>query len=129
MNQIPENLRYTPTHEWLLVEGDEATIGITHHAQALLGDMVFVELPTVGKTFSAKDEAGVVESVKAAADFYLPVSGEIIASNAAVINDPALVNQDPYNEGWLVKIKINSSDELAELLTAKDYEGLLSGLS
>lgn len=117
-----ENLKFTRTHEWLQSNNDEAVIGITEHAQQLLGDMVFVELPEEGDEVRAGDELGVVESVKAASDFYAPVSGVVVAVNSQVCSDPAIVNSDPYGAGWLVKIKVSNPTELNELLTAAQYE-------
>ncbi|MFA6303085.1 MAG: glycine cleavage system protein GcvH [Legionella sp.] len=116
------DLKFTATHEWLQVEQDDVVIGITDHAQQLLGDMVFVELPEVGDFVAAGDELGVVESVKAASDFYAPVSGTVIAVNEAVVDNPALVNTDPYSEGWLVKLKPSEPDEIQELLNADQYQ-------
>jgi glycine cleavage system H protein len=116
------NLKFTPTHEWLKIGQNEVTIGITEHAQQLLGDMVFVELPEIGDVVSAGDELGVVESVKAASDFYTPISGVVTAVNEAVVSNPALVNTAPYNEGWLVKLKPNHLDEINELLSADQYQ-------
>lgn len=115
-------LKFTNTHEWLKVEQDEAIIGITEHAQQLLGDMVFVELPQLGDEVHAGDELGVVESVKAASDFYAPISGVVIAVNEAVAANPALVNSDPYNQGWLVKLKPKQWNEVNQLLTLDQYQ-------
>lgn len=114
--------KFTKTHEWLKNEGDEVVIGITDHAQQLLGDMVFVELPVIGDEVTAGAELGVVESVKAASDFYAPISGTISAVNEAVINDPSLVNHAPYDQGWLVRLKPNNPDEIAALLSETDYQ-------
>ena len=119
------SLKYTPDHEWLNVEGDVATVGITHHAQDALGDVVFVELPEVGKTFAAKDVAGVVESVKAAADVYMPVTGEITEVNEALRDDPALANSDPTGAGWFFKVKLANAAELDALLDKTAYDDLL----
>ena len=116
------DLKYTSTHEWLREDADEMTIGITDHEQQLLGDMVFVELPVVGDEVHAGDELGVVESVKAASDFYAPISGVITAINEAVVANPALVNTDPYIAGWLVKVKPNDLSEVENLLTAEQYQ-------
>lgn len=116
------HLKFTATHEWLKKEGSEAIIGITDHAQELLGDMVFVELPEIGDSVSAGDELGVVESVKAASDFYAPISGVVTEVNAAVVENPAIVNSDPYQAGWLVKIKPNNDSEIESLLTADEYQ-------
>lgn len=115
-------LKFTTTHEWLKAEPNEVTIGITDHAQQLLGDMVFVELPEPGDEVSAGQELGVVESVKAASDFYAPVSGVVIAVNEAVIQNPAIVNSDPYTDGWLVRMKPSHPDEIDDLLSADEYQ-------
>lgn len=120
------DLKFTATHEWLLVDGENATIGITEHAQELLGDMVYIEFPKEGREVSAQAELGVVESVKAASDFYAPVSGKVIAVNQKAEEDPALVNRDPYGAGWLVKIKMKNKEEIADLLTEKAYEALIA---
>lgn len=116
------DLKFTSTHEWLKEEQDSVIIGITDHAQQLLGDMVFVELPELGDEVNAGDELGVVESVKAASDFYAPISGVVTAINEAVIENPALVNTDPYNAGWLVKLKPGDIKEMDNLLTAEEYQ-------
>ena len=116
------SLKYTPDHEWLKIEGDIATVGITHHAQDALGDVVFVDLPEVGKTFAQKDVAGVVESVKAAADVYMPVSGEITEVNEALRADPSLANSDPLNAGWFFKVKLSDPAQVDALLDATAYE-------
>lgn len=123
MSNIPGDLKYTSTHEWVQINNDdELTMGITEHAQELLGDLVFVDLPEVGNKICAGDDLGVVESVKAASDFYAPVSGVVVRVNAKVSEDPALVNQHPYIDGWLVKIKPDSPSELEELLSAEAYK-------
>ena len=123
MSNIPSDLKYTKTHEWVQIHGDdELTIGITEHAQELLGDLVFVELPEVGNKVNAGDDLGVVESVKAASDFYAPVSGVVISVNENVSEDPSLVNQNPYDQGWLVKIKPDAPNELDKLLDADSYQ-------
>jgi len=114
-------IKYTPDHEWIKVEGSSATIGITHHAQDALGDVVFVDLPEVGKTFAAKDIAGVVESVKAAADVYMPVSGEITEVNEALRADPSLANSDPLGAGWFFKVKLSKPAELDDLMDETSY--------
>jgi glycine cleavage system H protein len=116
------DLKFTHTHEWLKTDKDEFIVGITDHAQQLLGDMVFVELPEIGKTVKSGDELGVVESVKAASDFYAPISGTIIAVNNSVSENPAIVNTDPYGEGWLVKIKPDNHQEVNNLLNAEEYK-------
>ena len=109
-------IKYTEDHEWLAIEGDVATVGITEHAQDALGDVVFVGLPEVGATFAPKDSAGVIESVKAAADVYMPVTGEIIEVNEALRDEPTLVNSDPLKAGWLFKVKLANVSELDALL-------------
>lgn len=116
------DLKFTSTHEWLREEHNEVTIGITDHAQQLLGDMVFVELPEIGDEINAGDELGVVESVKAASDFYAPISGVVTAINEAVIENPALVNTEPYTAGWLVKLQPKDLNELNNLLNATQYQ-------
>ncbi|QRN02518.1 glycine cleavage system protein GcvH [Legionella sp. MW5194] len=116
------DLKFTQTHEWLKQNNEEMIVGITDHAQQLLGDMVFVELPEVGDEVSAGDELGVVESVKAASDFYAPLSGTVIAVNEEVNSNPALVNSDPYGAGWLVKMKASNPAELENLLNAEQYQ-------
>jgi glycine cleavage system H protein len=115
------SIKYTPDHEWLKVEGGVATVGITHHAQDALGDVVFVDLPEVGKSFAAKDIAGVVESVKAAADVYMPVAGEITEVNEALRADPALANTDPMGAGWFFKVKLSNPAELDGLMDETSY--------
>ncbi len=122
MSDTPKNLKFTKTHEWINHDSAEMVMGITEHAQQLLGDMVFVDLPQVGDEVSAGDEIGVVESVKAASDFYAPISGVITAVNQSVNEDPALVNSDPYGAGWLVKIKASNSNEINSLLDAEQYQ-------
>ena len=114
-------LKYTEDHEWLSVIGDVATVGITHHAQDALGDVVFVELPEVGKSFAPKEIAGVVESVKAAADVYMPVSGEVTEVNEALRADPALANSDPLGAGWFFRIKLSNPSELTSLMDETSY--------
>lgn len=115
------DLKFTKSHEWVKSDSDSMSVGITDHAQQLLGDLVFIELPEVGKEVNAGDELGVVESVKAASDFYAPVSGVVVAINQDVSSNPALVNTDPLGAGWLVKIKISNPDELNQLLNATEY--------
>lgn len=119
-------IKYTPDHEWVQIEADGiVTVGITVHAQDALGDVVFVDLPEVGKTFAAKDVAGVVESVKAAADVYMPVSGEITEVNEALRDDPALANTDPLKAGWFFKVKLSNPAELDELMDSTAYDELV----
>ena len=114
-------IQYTPDHEWLSVEGGIATVGITHNAQDALGDVVFVDLPTVGSTLGVKDVAGVVESVKAAADVYMPVTGEITEVNEALRADPSLANTDPMGAGWFFKVKLSNPAELDGLMNETSY--------
>jgi glycine cleavage system H protein len=118
---IPENLRYATSHEWILVEGDTGTVGITDHAQAELTDIVFAEPPAIGKTVKAGDVAAVVESVKAASDIYAPVTGEVIERNEAIEADPSLLNTDPFGAGWIFKIRIAEAKELTALKDAAAY--------
>ncbi|MDC9596663.1 glycine cleavage system protein GcvH [Xenorhabdus anantnagensis] len=126
MSHVPAELKYTESHEWVRSEGDgEYTIGITEHAQQLLGDMVFVDLPEIGTAVNSGDDCAVVESVKAASDIYAPLSGKIIAVNPELEGSPELVNSEPYNEGWLFRIKITDESELANLLDAEGYQSLL----
>ncbi len=117
-------LKYTKDHEWVRIEGDIATVGITAHAATQLGDLVFVELPEVGKEFARGDNAAVVESVKAASDVYAPLSGEIAEINDAIVEDPAHVNADPANAGWFFKLKLNDPAEAEELLDEDAYKAL-----
>jgi glycine cleavage system H protein len=114
-------LKYTEDHEWLQIEGDVATVGITHHAQDALGDVVFVDLPGVGTTLAQKETAGVVESVKAAADVYMPVSGEILEVNEALRDDPSLANTDPLGAGWFFKVRLSDASQLAALMDETRY--------
>ena len=116
------SLKYTEDHEWIQVEGDIATVGITQHAQDALGDVVFVELPEVGKTYAQKDTAGVVESVKAAADVYMPVSGEIVEINQALADEPSLANSDPMGAGWFFKVKLSDASQLDALMDEAAYK-------
>ena len=122
MIDTPKNLKFTETHEWIDSTDDDIIIGITNHAQALLGDMVFVELPQVGDEIHAGDELGVLESVKAASDFYAPISGVVTEVNQQVNENPALVNGDPYGAGWLVKMRANNIEDLNTLLDDEAYQ-------
>lgn len=117
-------IKYTPDHEWIKVDGDIATVGITHHAQDALGDVVFVELPEVGTSYDQKAVAGVVESVKAAADVYMPVSGEITEVNETLRDDPSLANSDPMEAGWFFKVRLADPSQLDALLDATAYTRL-----
>ena len=114
-------MKYTEDHEWLKVEGDTAIVGITHHAQDALGDVVFVDLPEVGKAYAQKDVAGVVESVKAAADVYMPVSGTVTEVNEALRADPSLANSDPLSAGWFFKVKLSDAGQLTALMDETAY--------
>ncbi|ASV56762.1 Glycine cleavage system H protein [Lelliottia jeotgali] len=126
MSNVPAELKYSKEHEWLRKESDGTyTVGITEHAQELLGDMVFVDLPDVGATVSAGDDCAVAESVKAASDIYAPVGGEIVAVNDALSDSPELVNSEPYTGGWIFKIKANDEAEVEALLDATAYAALL----
>ena len=123
MSQTPSELKYAASHEWARLEEDgSVTVGITDHAQDALGDVVFVELPDVGDSLAAGDEAGVVESVKAASDIYAPVAGEVIAVNEKLEDEPETVNADPYNDGWFYKLQPGDTSELEGLLSAEDYQ-------
>jgi glycine cleavage system H protein len=122
---VPPNLRYNTSHEWVLVEGDTAIVGISDHAQEELTDVVFVELPAVGKSVDAGDPTAVVESVKAASDIYAPISGEVVEVNPAVEADPSLVNTDPYGKGWIFKLRIKDAGQLDQLLDAAGYEAMI----
>ncbi|MGF6565752.1 glycine cleavage system protein GcvH [Kosakonia cowanii] len=126
MSNVPGDLKYSKEHEWLRKEADGSyTVGITEHAQELLGDMVFVDLPDVGTTVSAGDDCAVAESVKAASDIYAPIGGEIVAVNDSLNDSPELVNSTPYGEGWIFKIKANDEAEVEALLDATGYSALL----
>ena len=122
----PDNLRYTKDHEWIRVEGDEATIGITDFAQHELGDIVYVEVETVGQRLDAGKVFGTVEAVKTVSDLYLPVSGTIVTVNPALNHNPELVNNDPYGEGWMVKVRLDSAADVDGLMDAAAYQQLVS---
>ena len=122
---VPDNLRYTSDHEWVLLNGDIATVGITDHAQEELTDVVFVELPENGRLCDAGDPIAVVESVKAASDIYIPVAGEVVEGNADLEADPSLVNTDPYSAGWIFKVKLNDVAAVEALMDAEAYRGLI----
>lgn len=121
MSNCPSDLKYTSSHEWIRVEGDEATIGITAHAQGQLGDLVFVELPLLGDEVLSGKEVAVVESVKTAADVYSPLTGKVIAINESLAATPEAVNEDPYGEGWLFKVQMQNLSELERAMTAEAY--------
>lgn len=127
MSQVPADLKYTKSHEWVRVVDGIATVGITDHAQHELTDVVFVEVPAAGKALKAGETCAVVESVKTASDIYAPVSGEVVVSNAAVVQNPALVNTDPYGEGWFFKVKVSQASELNGLMDAKAYAASIGG--
>ncbi len=122
---IPENLKYTKDHEWVAVNGDEATVGITDYAQNELGDIVFVEIETEGDTLEKEEVFGTIEAVKTVSDMFMPVSGEITAVNAKLEDEPDVVNKDPYNDGWMIRIKVQDTSELDDLLSAEDYKKLI----
>jgi len=121
----PENLKYSKEHEWVKVDGKIATVGITHYAQDSLGDVVYVELPPAGREFLAMQEFGVVESVKSVSSLYCPVSGKVTEANKALETRPELVNQSPYDEGWIIKVEMSNPAELNNLLSAAEYQKLL----
>ena len=122
MNEIPGDLKFRPSHEWVRIEQDgTVTVGISDHAQDLLGDIVFVELPDIGAQMNAEDEVAIVESVKAASDLYSPVSGEIIEVNELLLDNPETINESPYSDGWFYKIQPDNLDEINELLSPQEY--------
>ena len=123
----PENLKYTKEHEWVSVDGDTGTVGITFHAQKELGDIVYVDLPKVGAAVEVGKSFGSVESVKAVSDIYSPVTGEIVGTNSLLAESPEKLNEDPHGEAWLVKIKLASPGELVSLMSATEYEGFIGG--
>ncbi|HCC64617.1 MAG TPA: glycine cleavage system protein GcvH [Flavobacteriales bacterium] len=122
---IPDNLKYTKEHEWVRLEGDVAVVGITDFAQGELGDIVFVEVETVDEKLDADEVFGTVEAVKTVSDLFLPVAGEIVEFNEAVEDDPALVNNDPYGEGWLIKVKVNNPADVDGLLDGEAYKAII----
>jgi glycine cleavage system H protein len=123
---VPADLRYTKDHEWVRVDGDEATVGITEYAASQLGDIVFVELPDVGRSLAQFAAFGVVESVKAVSDLFAPVGGEVSAANDALGGSPELVNSDPYGDGWMIRLRLSAPDEVGELLDATAYDALIA---
>jgi glycine cleavage system H protein len=127
MSNVPSNLKYTKSHEWVRVSGNIAVVGITDHAQHELTDIVFVELPEIGKKFKSGEACAVVESVKTASDIYSPISGEIIEVNPAVVDNPALVNTAPDSDGWFLKIKLSNPAELDVLLSPEQYKAQIGG--
>lgn len=125
MSNVPANLKYSNDHEWCLVEGDVATVGITDFAQSQLGDIVFVDVPTLDETLAAGDVFGSIEAVKTVSDAFLPMGGEVIEVNSAIEDDAALVNKDPYGEGWIIKVKVSNPAEWDDLLTPEQYAELI----
>tara|TARA_Y100000589_G_scaffold321098_1_gene351878 strand:- start:84340 stop:84720 length:381 start_codon:yes stop_codon:yes gene_type:complete len=122
---IPADLKYTKEHEWVKIEGDTATVGITDFAQSELGDIVYVEIETEGETLDADEVFGTVEAVKTVSDLYMPVSGEVVEVNEALEDEPEAVNQDPYGKGWMIKVKMTNPEEAENLLTADQYKELI----
>lgn len=127
MSNYPANFRYTKEHEWVLVEGDTGTVGITDHAQSELGDIVYVDLPQVGSTMTQGETFGSVESVKAVSDLYSPISGDVKAINDSLAKAPEKLNADPHGDAWLVKVKLTHPDEIQHLLSAEDYQSYIEG--
>ena len=117
----PEDLHYAASHEWVKVDGGTGTIGITDHAQKELGEIVYLELPEVGHVYNAEEEFGTVESVKAVSELFIPVSGEVVEINKAAVSEPGIVNDDPYGDGWLIKVKLTTDEEVGKLMTAEQY--------
>ena len=127
-HNIPADLKYTKDHEWTKVEGDTVIVGITDFAQSALGDIVFVELPEVGKTLAAHQAFGVVESIKSVSDLYSPISGTVVEINSGLINTPELCNAEPYGSAWMIKVKVSNTQEVNALLSPLDYQNFLSTL-
>ncbi len=123
---IPDNLKYTKGHEWIRVEGDEAFVGISDYAQGELGDIVFIEVETVGETLDKGEAFGTIEAVKTVSDVYMPVSGEVLEVNPALENTPELVNKDPYGEGWMIRISVKDPSELDDLMDAEAYKKMIN---
>jgi glycine cleavage system H protein len=121
----PPDLRYARSHEWVRIEGDTGTVGITDHAQKELGEIVYLELPEVGHVYNAEEEFGTVESVKAVSELFVPVSGEVVAVNKQAVAQPGIVNDDPFGDGWLIKVKLSSDGEPGGLLSAEQYDAYL----
>jgi len=122
---VPDNLKYTPEHEWIRVEGDEIVVGITDFAQGELGDVVFVEIETEGETLSMGDTFGTIEAVKTVSDLYMPVDGEILEVNAALEDTPEVVNSKPFSDGWMIRVKMSDPSQLDELLSPEEYRSLI----
>ncbi|MFA5943916.1 MAG: glycine cleavage system protein GcvH [Candidatus Thermoplasmatota archaeon] len=127
MSETPSDLLYSKSHEWVRIQGGEATIGITDHAQEALNDIVYVELPKVGQSFTVEQEFGVVESVKSVSDLYMPIAGEVIAVNGALDDAPETLNNDPYGDGWLIRIKVKDPAQAEALLSAAQYQTETAG--
>ena len=123
--EFPDDLKYMKTHEWARIEGDTATIGITDYAQHQLGDIVYVELPEIGRTLEKESSAGEIESVKAVGEILMPLSGEVVEINAIIIESPESINSSPYGDGWMMKIKVSNSSEINELLSVEDYKKIV----
>jgi glycine cleavage system H protein len=119
--KYPENLKYTKDHEWTRIDGNQATIGITHHAQSALGDVVFVELPKVGRVLKSGETFGVVESIKAVSDLYSPCSGKVLEVNQALLDNPALANQDPHQNAWMIKLEVSDPSSVENLMSSDSY--------
>jgi glycine cleavage system H protein len=128
MANVPEGLYYSKDHEWLRVEGETGTVGITDHAQNSLGDVVYVELPKAGETFAAHDTFGSVESVKAVSELFLPVAGEVTEVNESLSDEPEKVNSDPYGDGWMLRVRLSNRGEVDSLLSAAEYEDYIGSL-
>ena len=122
---VPENLKYTPEHEWIRVEGDEIVIGVTDFAQGELGDVVFIEIETKGETLSMGDTFGTIEAVKTVSDLYMPVDGEVMEVNPALEDAPELVNHKPFGDGWMIRVKMSDPGQLDDLLSAEEYRSLI----
>ena len=122
---IPSNLKYTKDHEWVLIEGDTATVGVTDFAQGELGDVVFIEIETQGESLDQGDTFGTIEAVKTVSDLFMPVAGEITEVNPGLEENPEIVNSDPYGEGWMVKVRVSDASQTEDLLSAADYEALI----
>jgi glycine cleavage system H protein len=117
----PDDLHYAASHEWVRIDGDVGTIGITDHAQKELGEIVYLELPEVGHAYNAEDEFGTVESVKAVSELFIPISGEVVEVNRSAISEPGIVNDDPFGDGWLIKVKVTTDEEVRKLMNAEQY--------
>ena len=128
MSQYPDQLKYTKDHEWTLTDGKVVTVGVTDHAQSALGDIVFVELPEVGRDLSTGDTFGVVESIKAVSDLYSPVSGKVKEVNSALSDDPSQINTDPHGGAWIIKVEVDDASALGELMDSKAYQEYIAGL-